>query len=381
MNRIREDSSIFLEDRTIGAAPACLSFKNQVDEVVAWDADTFYRALALLRVWQKKGLYLAGFISYDAGLILHDLVQKNLSSLPFLHFVAYRDLATTFEMPNKKSFGLTHLTLGWGATEYKRAFDQVKRHIEQGDTYQVNLTSKYHFNFEGDACSLYQILRETQASAYSGLLLFPEYQILTLSPELFFSKKGRKLRTKPMKGTVRRGETSSEDEANKQWLLQDDKSKAENTMIVDLLRNDMSKVSTPGSVIVSTLLEIESYKTVHQMTSTIDSEVEMDLDFAELLKALFPCGSITGAPKKRTMEIINSIETEPRGLYTGAIGYILPNNDMCFNVAIRTLVIQNRHGELGLGGGVVYDSNAEDEYAELKLKGTFFSEIINCVDY
>lgn len=381
MNRIRESSNIFLEDRTIGVQPVCLSFKNQVDEIVAWDVDTFYRALALLRVWQKKGFYLAGFISYDAGLILHDLVQKHPSSMPFLHFVAYRDLVTTYEMPEKKSFGLTHLTLAWRGPQYKHAFDQVKRHIEQGDTYQVNLTSKYHFNFEGDACSLYQMLRETQSSAYSGLLLFSDYQILTLSPELFFSKNGRKLRTKPMKGTVRRGQTLSEDEANKQWLLQDEKSKAENTMIVDLLRNDMSKVSTPGSVIVSALLEIESYKTVHQMTSTIDSDVEMDIDFAQLLKALFPCGSITGAPKKRTMEIIDSIETASRGLYTGAIGYILPNNDMCFNVAIRTLVIQNGHGELGLGGGVVYDSNAEDEYAELKLKGTFFSGMINCDDY
>lgn len=311
---MKKYNQIFLEDRT--GTGRIFSFQNQISEVVAWDAETFYRALARVITWQKKGLYVAGFVSYDAGLVLYELPQKRQSSLPLLHFVAYQDLLPTFEMPKRKPFSLSHFSLGLSVHEYRTAFERVKQHIEQGDTYQVNLTSKCYFDFEGEAWSLYQVLRERQVSAYSGLLSFPEYEILTLSPELFFSKTGRKLRTKPMKGTIQRSAVPSEDEANKQWLLDDEKSKAENTMIVDLLRNDMSKISTPGSVVVSRLLEIESYKTVHQMTSTIESEVSRDLDFFSLLKALFPCGSITGAPKKRTMEIIESIESEARGLYT-----------------------------------------------------------------
>ncbi len=380
MNRINKEAYIFLEDCTSRADLSSLLFKNQIEEVVAWTLSELYEALAVLRAWQKKGFYVVGFVSYDAGLLFQDLVLTRTSTLPLLHFIAYQDMVKQSKqallVSEKKQFELKNLVLQWTQQEYRHAFDEVRRHIEYGDTYQVNLTSQYHFDFQGDVRSLYQALREEQEVAYSGLLLFPDYQILTLSPELFFSKKGNKLKTKPMKGTIQRGATDALDDANKQWLLQDEKSKAENTMIVDLLRNDMSKISVPGSVVVSALLEIESYKTVHQMTSTIESDVAADIDFVTLLRALFPCGSITGAPKKRTMEIIQAVEAASRGLYTGTIGYILPNNDMCFSVAIRTLVIQNGRGELGLGGGIVYDSTANDEYDELKLKGKFFTGVM-----
>lgn len=373
MHNAHEEVHILLEDRASKSAPSFLSFRHQVAEVVAWEKRELFEALSTIRVWQEKGFYIAGFVSYDAGLLLHDMLLKQQSSIPLLHFVAYRALEKTVFFPPEKPYQLRNLRLGWSFLEYQMAFEKVKQHIRKGDTYQVNLTSKYFFEMEGDATHLYRQLRKAQQSCYSGLLLFPDYQILSLSPELFFSKKGHSLKTKPMKGTAPRGETTAQDAYNKHWLSQDEKSRAENTMIVDLLRNDMSRVSLPGSVSVSALLEVESYQTVHQMTSTIESEVDEAIDIAVLFKALFPCGSITGAPKKRTMEIIQDVEAFPRGLYTGAIGYILPNNDMCFNVAIRTLVLQEGRGELGLGGGIVYDSKVEAEYEELQLKGRFFT--------
>ncbi len=381
MYNLDETVHIILEDRALGVRSSFLSFKNQIDQVVVFEKRDIAHAFSLMRVWQKKGLYIAGFVAYETGLFLHDIELKDSClgeanpslKLPLLHFVAYQNLEKNAFLPPPESYQVKHLRLGWNFSEYDLAFQQVQQHIRKGDTYQVNLTSKYFFDVDGDVTHLYRQLRKMQRSQYSGLLLFPEYQILSLSPELFFSKVGKTLKTKPMKGTISRGATPAEDECKRTWLAQDEKSRAENTMIVDLLRNDMSRVSVPGSVRVSALLEIECYQTVHQMTSTIESEVDEKIDIFDLFKALFPCGSITGAPKKRTMEIIQEIEAYPRGLYTGSIGYILPNNDMCFNVAIRTLVIQNGKGELGLGGGIVYDSIAEQEYEELKLKGRFFT--------
>jgi para-aminobenzoate synthetase / 4-amino-4-deoxychorismate lyase len=175
-----------------------------------------------------------------------------------------------------------------------------------------------------------------------------------------------------------RATDSARDKANQAFLTTDLKSRAENTMIVDLLRNDLSAISKPGTVKTPKLLEVESYETVHQMTSSIESEVDVDLNFSKIIKALFPCGSITGAPKRRTMEIIRDLERAPRHVYTGAMGYITPQNDMCFNVPIRTVLCRGLQGELGVGGGIVHDSTLQSEFEELQLKARFFTGVSTC---
>jgi para-aminobenzoate synthetase / 4-amino-4-deoxychorismate lyase len=199
--------------------------------------------------------------------------------------------------------------------------------------------------------------------------------VLSLSPELFFRREGKHLSTRPMKGTAPRGRTPREDARLKTWLAVDEKQRAENLMIVDLLRNDLGRVAKIGSVEVTDLFTVETYRSVHQMTSGITAELRSDMGLEDMLSALFPCGSVTGAPKVRAMEIIGEIEAGPRGVYTGAIGHIAPSGDAQFNVAIRTVVLEGNRGELGIGGGIVADSKAEFEYEECLLKAHFLTKV------
>ena len=209
--------------------------------------------------------------------------------------------------------------------------------------------------------------------AYGALIHTPELDVLSLSPELFFRREGKHMSTRPMKGTAPRGRTPREDARLKTWLAMDEKQRAENLMIVDLLRNDLGKVSVPGSVRVSSLFDLERFETVWQMTSTVESTLRHGTMLVDLMGALFPCGSITGAPKIRTMQIIRELESLPRGAYTGAIGLLKPGGDCVFNVAIRTVVIDTETGvaTFGVGGGVTIDSTAEREYEECLVKSRF----------
>ncbi len=212
-----------------------------------------------------------------------------------------------------------------------------------------------------------------QGARYCAYLDLDRYQVLSLSPELFFERRGDRVITRPMKGTIRRGRWTEEDEELAAQLLNSSKDKAENIMIVDLLRNDLGKVSVPGSVHVSSLFAAERYETVWQMTSTVESTLRPGTSLVELMSALFPCGSITGAPKIRTMQIIRELERFPRGVYTGTIGFLKPGGDCVFNVAIRTVVIDKETGvaTCGVGGGVTIDSTAAGEYAECLVKSRF----------
>jgi para-aminobenzoate synthetase/4-amino-4-deoxychorismate lyase len=212
-----------------------------------------------------------------------------------------------------------------------------------------------------------------QGAQYSVYLDLGRYQVLCLSPELFFERRGNHVITRPMKGTVRRGRWPAEDLELAQWLKHSAKDRAENVMIVDLLRNDLGKVSVPGSVRVSSLFDLERFETVWQMTSTVESTLQDGTTLVDLMRALFPCGSITGAPKIRTMQIIRELERFPRGLYTGAIGLLRPGGDCVFNVAIRTVVIDTESGvaTFGVGGGVTIDSTADREYEECLVKSRF----------
>ncbi|MDF1646985.1 MAG: aminodeoxychorismate synthase component I [Legionellaceae bacterium] len=361
-----------------------LLFSEALEEIVCWHADSFYTALEQLDAFRCKGYYLAGCLSYEAGYILRGLPHLlEAPTFPLLHFFAFKapEKLTSSAIHaflgaselKASSVGVQNIKLNMTACEYETAFARVKQHIRAGDTYQVNLTAKYVFDLLGSSCDLYTLLRERQKVAYSARIEMPDYEILSFSPELFFSKIKHKMYAKPMKGTMPRAADTLQDKANQDFLVTDVKSRAENTMIVDLLRNDLSGISKLSSVQVSKLLEVETYETVHQMTSSIESDVDVDLNFSEVIQALFPCGSITGAPKRRTMEIIDDLEAEPRHVYTGAIGYITPDNDMCFNIPIRTLLCRGTQGELGVGGGIVHDSTLQSEFEELQLKARFFT--------
>ncbi|MEQ8202686.1 MAG: bifunctional anthranilate synthase component I family protein/class IV aminotransferase, partial [Smithellaceae bacterium] len=253
---------------------------------------------------------------------------------------------------------------------YKKNVLKIKEHIGNGDTYQINYTTKYKFKFIGDIFAFYNRLKKNQTVSYTALINHNNNYIISLSPELFFrTDKNRSVAVKPMKGTAERGLPAA-------WLVQDEKNISENVMIVDMLRNDLGRICQPGSVKVRKLFDVEEYETLWQMTSTIGGKLIPQFRTLEIIKSLFPCGSVTGAPKINSMRIIRALEKEPRNIYTGAIGYWGPGNESVFNVAIRTLDLQQSgarryEGEMGVGSGIVNDSLADEEYRECRLKAQF----------
>jgi para-aminobenzoate synthetase/4-amino-4-deoxychorismate lyase len=274
----------------------------------------------------------------------------------------------------EERFSLKHCSLKISEPEYSKAIERIKNYISAGDTYQVNFTDKYTFDFEGSPTACFVALREKQKVGYGAFINADGKYILSFSPELFLKLHDGTIITKPMKGTVRRGKYLAEDEILRQWLRHDEKNRSENLMIVDLLRNDVGRIAETGSVMVKEMFTVEKYETLFQMTSTIEGTLRRNLSFYELFKSMFPSGSVTGAPKIRTMQIIRQLEDEPRGVYTGAIGYIAPTKDAIFNVAIRTLVIDGTKGEMGIGSGIVFDSDARQEYEECALKAEFLTQ-------
>lgn len=326
-----------------------------------------------------QGYYAAGFVSYEAAPAFDSSFKvKEGGNVPLIWF-------GIFETPVNGE-GLTYdtaryETTNWqsdtSAAEYEQGFQKIKQKIESGDTYQVNYTMKLHSSFSGDSFAYYQDLAKAQNSAYSAYLDIGDITILSASPELFFNWKNDMITTRPMKGTVKRGYSKEQDERQKEWLRLSEKNIAENLMIVDLLRNDLGIIAENGSVHVDELLTIEQYPTVWQMTSTIRAKTNPSVTFIDLFKALFPCGSITGAPKISTMDIIAAIEQSPRGIYCGAIGYLTPNREAVFNVPIRTVVLNTEADELeyGAGGGITWDSEIKEEYKEAYLKASLLSTI------
>ncbi|MEN8874472.1 MAG: aminodeoxychorismate synthase component I, partial [Pacificibacter sp.] len=304
--------------------------------------------------------------------VLHPLLRDG-RDLPLLEFGVY-EAPRVVNTPQNVEKVQTKLSPRWGLDRYKAAFDRAKSYIEAGDCYQVNLTFPVDVHSDATPRQLYDALRARQPVPYGALIETDHHTLLSRSPELFFKTDAAgKITVRPMKGTVARNDDPIKDAEAKTWLAASIKDQAENLMIVDLLRNDVSRISEIGSVKVPKLFDIEAYKTVYQMTSTVTAQMLADVDFADQCKALFPCGSITGAPKIRAMEIIDELERAPRGAYCGAIGWIAPDGSSEFNVAIRTLVFENgaSSGHLNVGGGLVYDSQAESEYNEALLKTEF----------
>lgn len=353
-------------------------FHHPVQVVVATHTQQVLSALHEIETAvAQHHLYAAGFLSYEAsaafGLATH---PPRPDDLPLLWFGLYqqpekvRPPQSTGQPPSPK---LTWQPAISEAT-YHATINHIKTHIAAGHTYQVNYTFPLYTAFSGDTWALFCQLTEAQQADYAAYIDIGSHIICSASPELFFKLEGKTLLSKPMKGTTARGRTLAEDEANQDWLYQSAKNRAENVMIVDMIRNDMGRVATIGTVQVPHLFAIERYPTVLQMTSTVTACTTASL--CEIFTAMYPCASITGAPKQRTMQIIKALEGCPRGVYTGTIGYLAPTRQAQFNVAIRTVVInqQQQQAIYGVGGGIVWDSEAAAEYEECRIKAQVLTE-------
>ncbi len=379
---------VMLDDaRAKDASPARL-YARPVETLVARTAAELDGLLEYVRDAQARGLHAAGFIAYEAGFALEPKLAEKLAGrdLPtplawFGLFDGYSEIdpkAVASFLPDPQGAWLSQLKPAVAQGDYDSAFDAVERYITDGDIYQANLTFRAAASYTGNPLALYAAIRPRAAAGYGGVVWTGEQWFLSFSPELFFALKDGRVTTKPMKGTAARHPDPVTDRAVAAEMRADPKQRAENLMIVDLLRNDLSRVARAGSVEVPELFTVESYPTVHTMTSTVTARLAAGLGAIDLIRAIFPCGSITGAPKIRAMEIIDEIETAPRGIYCGSIGRIDAQSDSgggdaAFNVAIRTLHLNEsaKSVSVGLGSGVVADSDGAAEWGECLAKGEF----------
>lgn len=377
---------LFDDARVYDASPARL-YRDPVGTITARSMAEVQPALDRIAEAREAGLHVAGIIGYEAGLALEDRLAPIASryearpgDMPLLwfglfegvRFIAPDEVAALLPAPDPGPGVLRPLI---DEAAYAAAFNQVQDYIRAGDIYQANLTFPCEIDLPEDPMVFYAAIRPHAAAGYGGIVRTGAQTILSFSPELFFTLLRGQISARPMKGTATRSSNVQEDAERIRELASDAKQRAENLMIVDLLRNDLSRVSRAGSVVVPDLFTVETYPTVHQMVSTVRAQLLPGLSPVDALRVLFPCGSITGAPKVRAMEIINEIEPFPRAAYTGSMGWIDPQGNAAFNVAIRTVSVEDggRVGRLGLGSGVVADSECASEWAECLAKGRFLT--------
>jgi para-aminobenzoate synthetase component 1 len=352
-------------------------FREPREMIVADDEPSLFAALDAMETARSDGKWLAGYFSYEAGYLfepkLRPLLPKGRRA-PLAAFGIFDGPSETSVATGQPSNGpIFEATATWSYADYEPRFRRVHQHLREGDCYQVNLTFPIYAGWSGEPLSAFAALTERQPVKYGALVALGEPVVLSRSPELFFEidRQGF-IVTRPMKGTAPRGGNQLEDRRLKKFLRNDPKNQAENRMIVDLLRNDVSRISEVGTLEVPELFHVETYPTVHQMVSTVRARLLPGLRIADIFAALFPCGSITGAPKIRAMEVIRALESAPRDAYCGAIGWIAPDGPMRFNVAIRTIsLFAGGEAVYNVGGGVVFDSDAEAEYQECLLKARF----------
>ncbi|AWL05349.1 aminodeoxychorismate synthase component I [Massilia oculi] len=362
------------------------------------DAAGWPRLVAALSQALQSGLHAVPLLSYELGAHLEGLPARPLAG-PLAQVLLFNHcermtgeqvaswLAT--RSMDLEPAGVAGIAANVDEARFTEAIDRIRDYIAAGDTYQVNYTWRLRFDAFGSLLALYTRLRARQPVPYGALVTLPGGgAVLSFSPELFVRHEAGMLVARPMKGTAPASGDVDIDAARAQALAQDTKNRAENLMIVDLLRNDLGRVAQTGSVEVPALFDVQRYGAVLQMTSTVQARLRLDAGLEEIFKALYPCGSITGAPKRRTMEIIHELEPDARGIYTGAIGWFdpappgRPYGDFCLSVPIRTLALGAptggiRRGELGVGAGIVYDSDAPSEYAECQLKARFLTGLAN----
>jgi para-aminobenzoate synthetase/4-amino-4-deoxychorismate lyase len=353
------------------------SLRDPRSILVAQSIDEVIPVVRAAEAAAKSGSWVALAISYDAAPAFDDALDTHRDAEFPLVWCGIFDERSSVVM-SEDHFAVSDFTPALSAGEYLAGVEAIKAYIAAGDTYQVNYTFPLRGTVSSDLFSCFRTVARSQGAGYSAYLDIGSHRILSFSPELFFRRDGMKLTTKPMKGTARRGRWIEEDDDRVVRLASSAKDRAENVMIVDLLRNDLGRVAEVGSVNVPALFVVERFNRVLQMTSTITATQKADADLASVLGALFPCGSVTGAPKVRSMQIIRELEPHPRGIYTGAIGLLSPSGDMVFNVAIRTLAVENSTGPgratLGVGGGITWESTVEGEYEESLLKASFLTE-------
>nr|MCU0728627.1 aminodeoxychorismate synthase component I [Sphingopyxis sp.] len=374
---------LFDDARSTGGAADARLFTDPVEVIRADDAATLDALLDAVRRWQAAGHYAAGFITYEAGALLEPslaaVVRTPGDGLPMAWFARFaqstRIAADRVEalLPDPAGAVIGPPMPRMTRADYEARVARVLDHIRRGDIYQANLTFTADVALRGDPLSAYAALRAQARAGYGGIIHTGDHWLLSHSPELFFAVKDGQIMARPMKGTATRAADPAEDAGRAAALAADAKQRAENLMIVDLLRNDLSRIAAPGSVDVPTLFRVETYPTIHQMVSDVTARLPGDVAVADVLRHIFPCGSITGAPKIRSMEIIGALEDQPRGVYTGSMGFVAPDGEAAFNVAIRTLVLPTGGdtATLGLGSGIVDDSRAADEWHECLAKGRF----------
>ncbi|MGH1352192.1 MAG: aminodeoxychorismate synthase component I [Methyloligellaceae bacterium] len=368
-------------------------FKDPSSIVTTSSISDVPQALQQIEKAVANGLYAAGFFSYELGYAFEQRLRCRMPSdlkVPLIWFGLFedaeqldRDGVRDFLKAddNSQDYGFEDFELALSREQYRSAFEKAQENISSGNIYQLNLTFNAHFQFHGNSKALYRDLKHKQRMNNGAFIQSKEFDVISASPELFLAIDGDQVRTVPMKGTAKRGYTSAQDAEICAELQNDLKSQAENLMIVDLMRNDLGRISEIGEVRVPELFAIETYPTLHQLVSHVTSTLRPGISISEWVSALYPPGSITGAPKVRAMEIIHETESEQRGVYTGTIGMFLPEmqkpRQTYFNVGIRTLTLwPDGRGELGIGSGVVSDSRADDEYDECILKMKFVSDAV-----
>lgn len=358
-------------------------FTNPSEIIEICGKDNFNDKIKELERYVKKGLTGYGMIDYETGYLLEEKLSglmKN-SNEPVARFYLFKKENVEiiksehilFKEKDFSGYKIENFSLNTCRDEYLNSIAEIKKYIEAGDTYQVNYTVKGEFDFTGNYSDLFSSMVFNQSAEYCAFINSIEKYIISASPELFFRQRQNKITAQPMKGTIPRGYCLRTDNENKNLLMDSSKDQAENIMIVDMLRNDLGIISKYDSVKTNSVFNVLKYETVFQMVSTVSATLKEN-SFSEIIMNIFPCGSITGAPKIRTMQIINKLEKEKRGLYTGSIG-LFTNEETVFNVAIRTVEIEKTSGkgEIGIGSGIVWDSNAEYEYNECLLKSRFIT--------
>lgn len=356
-------------------------FKNPVKIIQAFNEQELLDAFSQIEELRNK-FFLTGYIRYEA-------FHSEKSSLPLLYFEVFENFEKFIPQKVQAKALNPHPVVNF--EEYSNAINQIKKEIADGNTYEVNYTYDFEINYNGDDFELFQYLLEKQKTPYNFYCKNKYDTVLSFSPELFFTLKNNHILTKPMKGTIKRGQNKEEDKKLKEFLQNDEKNRAENVMIVDLLRNDLGRIAKTGSVKVSKLFEIETHKTLHQMTSQIEADLRDDITLYDIFHAIFPCGSITGAPKVSTMRIIDKVEKGTRDIYCGAIGLITPDETV-FSVPIRILQ-KNCPSQTGeglrvgadtftyrVGGAIVWDSDTQDEWEETLTKTKFLNENFQIIE-
>jgi para-aminobenzoate synthetase / 4-amino-4-deoxychorismate lyase len=364
--------------------PSSLLIANNLDDI-----PTLFQRIEEA---QRSGFYVAGWMAYECGYHFEPASLPSAPTLPapLAWFGVYTAPLTfdhntnaiknheniSFPIGDRTNETKTYpknLRFGISEEDYGKKISAIKNYFESGDTYQVNYTDAYHFSFAGNPLSLYREIKQKQHASYCAFMHCGDTHILSCSPELFFRRVGLSILLRPMKGTAPRGKYQSDDKKQIEFLAHDEKNRSENLMIVDLLRNDVGRISEAGSVAVREMFKVEKYETLFQMTSTITATLLPETSYYHLFKSLFPSGSVTGAPKIRTMQIISELETRPRGVYTGALGFFSPDQTSVFNVAIRTITVRQGTGTMGIGSGILFDSEPMNEYNECLLKARFLT--------